>query len=557
MLGVAAIYRANQAELQDFLMQHLVKASDHFINDETADCMAAIDRLETIVRAGPRNIASAQDLARNFEESIFLASADRFAELLRDEVSKRNPAPVDRGFNESKIDAAVVEHQQAEIAQLTAQNDNLRNTVTELREKIAKLKVAGQQPGKGAKSRVTGGSSGKNASPATTNDKSATAATGAAFDFDDFDVEPTSNGVEGAAAGSGEGAGLHALQEEAATVAERAPWLVTLLHEKIHHYAQQIVDRHPLASPLTPEATRLVTQQVAHEVTHGTGLVLFLGLLKGALQQSAHRVYHTRIEQLLSGDLSEEQAYATETTAPGGDDDLFAMDAPPASAANDAKPLSQLLLDFVSQLLRLTALHNDVACFATLFLTYLRQRLQITAPVAASSPAASSPPAASSSSGGGPLNLRPAVPVKSPTLAGVATAALAIPSLRRSANKKAAAQPQQATTSSQQQYTNPDNFFSSTNNTGSAPSPAYGVDDFMAGGGGGAGEPYLYRTRSGDSGDDTGGFPRRKSSPRDNLPRYMLPKNMQVTPGGAVRSRGGGGDGALADNASRASGSRR
>lgn len=89
MLGVVATFRANQAELQDFLMQHLVTASDHFINDEHAACLSAIDKLEDVVRAGPRNLLSAQELVANLEQTIFAASADRFAEILQEEVAKR------------------------------------------------------------------------------------------------------------------------------------------------------------------------------------------------------------------------------------------------------------------------------------------------------------------------------------------------------------------------------------------------------------------------------------------------------------------------------------
>lgn len=47
------------------------------------------------------------------------------------------------GAHESKTSdhysSAVVEQQQSEIAQLTAQNESLRHTVAELREKIAKV----------------------------------------------------------------------------------------------------------------------------------------------------------------------------------------------------------------------------------------------------------------------------------------------------------------------------------------------------------------------------------------------------------------------------------
>lgn len=89
MLSVSAQFRSNQAELQDFILQRLTLASDHFLGERFDLCSETIQQLENIISANPRNVGAAQDLVQRLEESIFESSAEQFAKIVNEEVARR------------------------------------------------------------------------------------------------------------------------------------------------------------------------------------------------------------------------------------------------------------------------------------------------------------------------------------------------------------------------------------------------------------------------------------------------------------------------------------
>jgi hypothetical protein len=565
MLGVTAVFRSNQAELQDFLMQHIVTASDHFINDEFAQCLQEVERMENVMRAGPRNVASAQELVQHLEDTIFQATADQFTELLREEVSKRKPFDGhDSGFGEYKAEphhgnqatATLLAQKQTEIVDLQSQNEELRQTVTDLQDKLAQLKI-----------------------PATTAPVSAapkSTATASAYNLDAFAAldEPTET--------------VSAMPEvdddEKLSSFRPSSWLTTLLQEKMLPYVQQIVDGHPMASALTTDATRMIGQQIAEEISKSTGLTLFIRLLKQQLSakpsgnaEDQQALFVPVIESLLAGQLTETDAnqveFRTESNASspsyGVEDDLFGMGngtQHPSAAGGTVLLLPKTPVayfqEMASPIVRLTVFHNEVACLSTMFLTYLRQRLHIVTSPRSPSVAFAANPSNTNSNAPSALSsmnlVRSAVPVKSvsPALTAVTAAGRFRQAGQNAAQNKANSPPPGGNRTSKSAAS------VSAEAAGITQSSATGWnDDFMMGGGvdGATGvaasEPYLYRTRSGDS-LGHGGAANGSSGGQANLPRYMMPKNVAVTPGGAVLpSRNAGIAGA--DNNSRASGSRR
>lgn len=539
------------------------------------------------------------------------------------------------GAHESKTSdhysSAVVEQQQSEIAQLTAQNESLRHTVAELREKIAKvspsfvvcvadlfyqplimsqMKVGGSATAatatasslygaqkKSSLNSSLGNSTGGNGdamnkrqtSPQHVRRSSGTSKNNGSgnhkesvhmsVDEDDVPGSPPSHHHHQQAPTTpvNQALALGDLESDASILAQQSPWILTYLSGKIEQYAAQIIESHPLAAPLVPEALALVTQTVASEVAENSGLVLFVGLLK----QAQHQLQHPTLERFLAGEVEEEEWLAlgsssAEDTASQGN--ASTIPSPNSTTSTSAAAMSQVLSETTSQLLRLVAIHNDVVCYLTLFLGYMRSRCEITTPIVVA-PVTSTTPSAFSS-----LNLRPAVPTKllpskAPSsvaynaTAGVPTSASLrarnnsihsvnsahgrdVPQQIFVASEEAAASaiPLQGRSTTPTSSSLPPSTTFREVGGGTSRSPRAATvggrsrsqSGSTAGGsaldkggfvGGGTldgvtnasadasqNAPYLYRSRS-DSGDELGGFPRRRSPPRDNVPRYMMPKS--------------------------------
>jgi hypothetical protein len=89
MLHIAAQFRLNQMEMQDFLMQNFLSVSESLLNGNTAQAADIIRRLEITVQANPRNIASAEELFSNIHQTVFRSGAEKFYAILNEELSKR------------------------------------------------------------------------------------------------------------------------------------------------------------------------------------------------------------------------------------------------------------------------------------------------------------------------------------------------------------------------------------------------------------------------------------------------------------------------------------
>lgn len=125
-------------------------------NEEMQD---AIKRLEQMVLLNPTNIEAAKLLSQSLEKALFAATTNRFQEQIKINAAKLNNlnrnahgmglkdtqsnAP-DAGYAEAKQEATAnqTKYNPEDIQQLLSQNENLRTTVTQLRQKLAQYKQA-------------------------------------------------------------------------------------------------------------------------------------------------------------------------------------------------------------------------------------------------------------------------------------------------------------------------------------------------------------------------------------------------------------------------------
>lgn len=135
-------YKAQQAEYNDFILNNLITIADGFLSKGSAEIMTQLEKLEYVVLLDPHNIRAADALSATLEKTLLLSAVGKFSGIFKEEVQKRfkhmKEISDSDGFNESKSDITTG----PEVKALQTQNENLRATVTQLRQKLAQVTLS-------------------------------------------------------------------------------------------------------------------------------------------------------------------------------------------------------------------------------------------------------------------------------------------------------------------------------------------------------------------------------------------------------------------------------
>jgi hypothetical protein len=249
----------------------------------------------------------------------------------------RNLDQVDLATHVNESDSRLlVQQQQEEIQNLSTQNEQLRNTVTDLREKLAKVKmnptaasgVKRQQNSEVKKERETLNSNQYDQNPSQII---------SSVDIEKISV-PLLNNIGPSPFD------LTCNFEEYQQLQQQAPSLIIYLSNNLEKGIMPIVEVHPLANFYTEEAVLFVCKEVTKAVLETSAVALFLLLLK---QENEFETY----QSLLSGDLTLQQLHDS---------------------------TRQSTLDrTIQKLLKLSLIQNDAGSFSTLYFTYLNHIFHI------------------------------------------------------------------------------------------------------------------------------------------------------------------------------------
>jgi hypothetical protein len=156
---ITSLFKNNCFEYIQFFIEHLQTISELFVEGKNEEMQDAIKRLEQMVLLNPTNIEAAKLLSQSLEKALFAATTNRFQEQIKINAAKLNNlnrnahsiglkdtqsnAP-DGGYAEAKQEATAnqTKYNPEDIQQLLSQNENLRTTVTQLRQKLAQFKQA-------------------------------------------------------------------------------------------------------------------------------------------------------------------------------------------------------------------------------------------------------------------------------------------------------------------------------------------------------------------------------------------------------------------------------
>ena len=135
-------YKAQQNDYNELILNNLIKVADGFLANGSQETFAQLDKMEYLMLLDPHNIQAANALANTLEKTLICSSASRFSEILKEEVNKKLKLMKDfsetDGYSESKGDIA----SSSEYKSLQMQNESLRTTVAQLRQKLAQVTIS-------------------------------------------------------------------------------------------------------------------------------------------------------------------------------------------------------------------------------------------------------------------------------------------------------------------------------------------------------------------------------------------------------------------------------
>lgn len=170
-----SVFKSNYTSYFEYIMEHLSDISEMFLSNQSKEMNDAIEQLEQIIMMNPNNIEAAKFLSKSLEKSLLQATSDHLQDFLRKQttssggrtmkgsmqshvvnpvpkdlatISSANPvptatatsAPADPGYSESKNETS--KYTNEEIKQILAQNESLRGTVAQLRQRLAQVRVS-------------------------------------------------------------------------------------------------------------------------------------------------------------------------------------------------------------------------------------------------------------------------------------------------------------------------------------------------------------------------------------------------------------------------------
>jgi hypothetical protein len=155
MHKIAIKHKAIQSDLSEFVTNALQNISEYFLAGKDIEVQTLLSRLEKIVEVGPHNIRAANQLTVSLEKTILAASVEQISDVIQKEVRRRhNTAMAELEAQQAELLRQQQSQQDAqfesktgesapqdteEMRALTAQNETLRQTVIQLRQKLAQV----------------------------------------------------------------------------------------------------------------------------------------------------------------------------------------------------------------------------------------------------------------------------------------------------------------------------------------------------------------------------------------------------------------------------------
>jgi hypothetical protein len=192
LVSILAVFKSNYSHYIEDILERVTDISELFLNNQTKEMNEQIHQLEDILLLDPKNIEAVKSLSKSIEKSLMTATSENVGNFLKKNIhqmrtSGSNPpslhhptatsvgapaVPVPafaggqqqhqqqlqvpppsaagaaaangEGFSESKaVDvASAPKYSDEEIHQLMVQNEQLRSTVTQLRQRLAQVRVS-------------------------------------------------------------------------------------------------------------------------------------------------------------------------------------------------------------------------------------------------------------------------------------------------------------------------------------------------------------------------------------------------------------------------------
>jgi hypothetical protein len=184
LVSILAVFKSNYSHYIEDILERVTDISELFLNNQTKEMNEQIHQLEDILLLDPKNIEAVKSLSKSIEKSLMTATSENVGNFLKKNIHQMPPSvhhpnatsvgapavPVPsfaggqqlqqqlppqssaaangEGFSESKAAdnnnnvASAPKYSDEEIQQLVVQNEQLRSTVTQLRQRLAQVRVS-------------------------------------------------------------------------------------------------------------------------------------------------------------------------------------------------------------------------------------------------------------------------------------------------------------------------------------------------------------------------------------------------------------------------------
>ena len=148
------VFKSHYTAYFEHIMEQLSDISDLFLNNRYKEMNDAIQQLEQINVLKPTNLEAARELSKSIEASLLHATSYQLKDFLKRQMSgkgmksslasafKDNTTATvasEVGYGESKQDS--LKYTNEEVKQILAINENLRETVAQLRQRLAQVRT--------------------------------------------------------------------------------------------------------------------------------------------------------------------------------------------------------------------------------------------------------------------------------------------------------------------------------------------------------------------------------------------------------------------------------